>query len=158
VHQVVRGHALQQGRGRLLVAHPAWQAYRALRGDGGVFRIGPQNHAVGDAVSRLPRFHFAAHCMYRPRRFGAVNKRRRDGITSFAVVNVDEVDSNGTYLHHDFVGLGLRNGKINERENFGAAMPRHLDRFHICQPSPKLDCARPILRERARKQRIFSAR
>ena len=126
----MRGHPLQHGRGRLLVADPIGNPYRPIGRYGRVLRIGAENAGISHAVSRLPHLHFGANGMHLARRLLPLDKRRLGRIAPFAKVDVDEVHAHRRHLHHDFVRLWFRDGKLGHLQHFRTAKPWHLNRFH----------------------------
>ena len=120
VEQILRGHALEHHRRRLLVADVVRQFHGAFGRQQTLGRIAAERHNIGDAVADLQISDAGTDFSDLPRAFIARDERHADrrGIHADAEISVDEVHATGMLLDLDLALARCRNFDVVQRQNF----------------------------------------
>ena len=130
MRQVMRRHALQQGRGGGREVHVVGNLHKLRRGHHGVFGVRAAHGAVGHAVAGRDLGHRRADGFDRAGGLLANGQGEVGFVKSGAEIDVDEIDAGGGDAHQRLVSGGLRNRKFHQLQLFRAARLLHLNGFH----------------------------
>jgi hypothetical protein len=119
-----------------MVGDPLRNANSTIRRHGSVLRVASQNARIGDAISGFERFHVTTDVADDSASFLAIHERQWRGITSFAKINVNEIDACSGDFYHHLIGFRLGDGDVHERKGFGSSGLLHLDSLHRAAPRP----------------------
>ena len=140
------GQPLKHRCGRLTIVNAIRNLHQAIGWDYRELSIAAEHARVGDAIPRLECRYVLAHGFDAPGSFLPENKRQWRLIAPFAIVDVDEIDTDCCNLHQNFVRLGGRSGQVRVVHHFRAASLDDLNGF--LSGSIKRDTERIRKRER----------
>src|SRR6185436_5257856 len=120
--QVLRGHALQQDRGRSLVVDAGGDGDRPPSRDDNLLRVpGAGHHRPGDVVTHLEPGHAVANGADHAGALRADDERGLEGVSAGAVVDVDVVDPRRGHVDAQLTRAGLGGGQVLDHQYLGAA-------------------------------------
>src|SRR5208337_3411589 len=121
VDKIMRSHALQHCRSRLLHAE-ALRNFDELRGGHqSVLRIAADDGSGDDRIAGGKSCDAGAELLDRAGSFAAGDQRQGGLVNAFAEIDLDEVDAYGLNAYEDLSRSRLGNGQIGDLEDFGAA-------------------------------------
>ncbi len=147
--EILRGHALQQHRRRLLVGDAGGDLHQLVGGRDAVHGVGA--HRIGDdPVADLELLHLRPDRLDDSRAFASEHRRKRHRIEAGAEIDVDEVEADRGVADQHLARAGRADLDLLPAQDLGAAGLVDADRmgFHGCLArwDLKMISVRPLAR------------
>jgi len=131
VGQVVSGHALEHGSGRLLKTDAIGDLYQAVGGSHSQLGIGSGYTAPGNAVAGFYLCDVCPNCHNRTSSLLTKRIGQFSGISALPKVHVDEIDAGRLDADESFARPRRRSGKVAEGKDVGTTGRENLDGLHF---------------------------
>ncbi len=131
VGEIMRRHALQHGRRRLLHAQALRNLDQLRGGNQSVLRVAADDGGGSDRVAGCESRNAGAELLHRARGFAAGIRGQRGLVDAFAEVDLDEVDAVASMRIRTWPGPGSGMGSSVSCKNFGSASRMKLNGFHV---------------------------